>query len=62
MDNQRTILEDRFTDAALALLMDCSAETDGELLWEQYHACGQTMPPELDQACQKQTKRAIEKK
>ena len=59
MDERRNNLEDRFSDAALALLMDRFAEDDGEALWQQYLTGSQPMPQDLDQRFQKQIQKAL---
>lgn len=51
MDKRRSKVETDFADAALALLMDWSAESDGEQLWDEYCTAEQQMPPELDAIC-----------
>ena len=62
MDNRRISLEDHFSDAALALLMDSNAEAEGELLWEQYGGCRPEFPKELDENCQNRIQKTIAKK
>ena len=59
MDDIRRNLEDRFSDAALALLMDGFSEVDGQALWDQYQASEQTMPQDLDQRCQRQMQKTL---
>ena len=61
MDNFRNNAETNFADAGLALLMDRSAESDGDLLWEEYCSHNCTMPLELDIQCQRQIQRTIRK-
>ena len=51
MDERRSRIETDFADAALALLMDWSAEDEGDWLWEEYCTAEQQMPPELDTRC-----------
>lgn len=51
MDERRSRIETDFADAALALLMDWSAEDEGDWLWEEYCTDEQQMPPELDTRC-----------
>lgn len=61
MDNHRNNAETQFTDAGLALLLDWSAESDGELLWEEYCTSNCTMPLDLDIQCRKQIQKTIQK-
>lgn len=61
MDNHSSYAEMQFSDAGLALLMDWSAESDGELLWEEYRADECSMPPELDKRCRRQIQKALKK-
>lgn len=51
MDNRRDHLEKEFADAGLALLMDWSAESDGESLWEEFSSDEPRMPQDLDIRC-----------
>jgi len=61
MDNQQHNAENRFADAGLALLMDWSAESDGELLWEEFSAEKHVMPTELDNLCNSQIRQTIKR-
>ena len=62
MDERRNQVETDFEDAVLALLMDWSAESDGEQLWDAFYSTEQQIPPDLDVRCrnqiQKYTKRS----
>lgn len=59
MDNCKNNAETRFADAGLALLMDLSAESDGNMLWEEYCVSNCAMPPELDNHCRHQIQKAV---
>ncbi len=59
MDNCRNNAETRFADAGLALLMDLSAESDGNMLWEEYCVSNCVMSPELDNQCRHQIQKAV---
>ena len=61
MDKRGIKVETDFADAALALLMDWSAEADGERLWDEYHSAEQQMPPELDIRCRNEIQKFIRK-
>ena len=61
MDNHRNHVETNFTDAALALLLERSAESDGERLWEEYCASDCRMPPVLDNQCRQKICKTIRK-
>lgn len=61
MDNCKYNAETRFADAGLALLMDLSAESDGNMLWEEYCTSNCAMPPALDIQCRRQIQKAIQK-
>lgn len=58
MDNRRAHLEKDFADAGLALLMDWSAESDGELLWEEFCSDKPRMSHDLDIRCRKLIQKA----
>lgn len=62
MDNHRNHVETNFTDAALALLLERSAESDGERLWEEYCACDCKVPPVLDNQCRQKICKTIRKR
>lgn len=59
MDNHRDHAEMQFADAGLALLLELSTESDGELLWEEYASSHCVMPPALDQKCRSQIQKTI---
>lgn len=61
MDNHRKHIETNFTDAALALLLERSAESDGERLWEEYCASDSSMAPALDNQCKQKICKTIRK-
>lgn len=61
MDNHRNHIETNFTDASLALLLERSAESDGERLWEEYCTSECRMPPGLDNQCRQKICKTIRK-
>lgn len=56
-DPHRLQIETQFTDAALTLLMDEYAESEGARLWDAYEASSVQMPEALDQICQTEADR-----
>ncbi len=61
-DRRRNDLLAQYDDLTMRLVMDEAAENDGNLLWEDFTAHGtQTMPKELDDACQKLIRTAFKK-
>ena len=52
MSEHANELQDRFADAAIALMMDQFAQEDGAVLLQQYRASLEPMPELLDQRCQ----------
>lgn len=46
-------LQDRFSDAAIALMMDQYAQEDGNALLQRYQEVADTMPELLDRHCQR---------
>lgn len=51
-------LQERFADAAIALMMDQYAQEDGDALLRQYWEQGLQMPEQLDKLCRKTIQKA----